>query len=119
MGMALPKAMTLTDAAADRVKALVSKGQGSTAEEQILGLRVGVKSRGCSGLSYFVEYAKERKKFEEMVEDKGVKIFIDPAATMFLLGSEMDYVESTLQSGFVFNTPNEKSRCGCGESFSV
>jgi iron-sulfur cluster assembly accessory protein len=119
MGMALPKAMTLTDAAADRVKALVSKGQESTAEEQILGLRVGVKSRGCSGLSYFVEYAKERKKFEEMVEDKGVKIFIDPAATMFLLGSEMDYVESTLQSGFVFNNPNEKSRCGCGESFSV
>lgn len=119
MGMALPKAMTLTDAAADRVKALVSKGQENTAEEQILGLRVGVKSRGCSGLSYFVEYAKERKKFEEMVEDKGVKIFIDPAATMFLLGSEMDYVESTLQSGFVFNNPNEKSRCGCGESFSV
>jgi iron-sulfur cluster assembly accessory protein len=119
MGMALPKAMTLTDAAADRVKALVTKGQESTVEEQILGLRVGVKSRGCSGLSYFVEYAKERKKFEEMVEDKGVKIFIDPAATMFLLGSEMDYVESTLQSGFVFNNPNEKSRCGCGESFSV
>jgi iron-sulfur cluster assembly accessory protein len=119
MGMALPKAMTLTDAAADRVKALVAKGQESTAEEQILGLRVGVKSRGCSGLSYFVEYAKERKKFEEMVEDKGVKIFIDPAATMFLLGSEMDYVEDRLQSGFVFNNPNEKSRCGCGESFSV
>jgi iron-sulfur cluster assembly accessory protein len=119
MGMALPKAMTLTDAAADRVKALVSKGQESTAEEQILGLRVGVKSRGCSGLSYFVEYAKERKKFEEMVEDKGVKIFIDPAATMFLLGSEMDYVEDRLQSGFVFDNPNEKSRCGCGESFSV
>jgi iron-sulfur cluster assembly protein len=119
MGMALPKAMTLTDAAADRVKALVNKGQESTTEDQILGLRVGVKSRGCSGLSYFVEYAKERKKFEEMVEDKGVKIFIDPAATMFLLGSEMDYVESTLQSGFVFNNPNEKSRCGCGESFSV
>jgi len=119
MGMALPKAMTLTDAAADRVKALVSKGQESTAEDQILGLRVGVKSRGCSGLSYFVEYAKEQKRFEEVVEDKGVKIFIDPAATMFLLGSEMDYVESTMQSGFVFNNPNEKSRCGCGESFSV
>jgi len=117
--MALPKAMTLTDAAADRVKALVSKGQENVAEDQILGLRVGVKSRGCSGLSYFVEYAKEQKRFEEVVEDKGVKIFIDPAATMFLLGSEMDYVESTMQSGFVFNNPNEKSRCGCGESFSV
>ena len=119
MGMALPKAMTLTDAAADRVKTLVAKGQESTAEDQILGLRVGVKTRGCSGLSYFVEYAKEQKRFEEVVEDKGVKIFIDPAATMFLLGSEMDYVESTMQSGFVFNNPNEKSRCGCGESFSV
>ena len=119
MGMALPKAMTLTDAAADRVKALVAKGQENAAEDQILGLRVGVKSRGCSGLSYFVEYAKEQKRFEEVVEDKGVKIFIDPAATMFLLGSEMDYVESTKQSGFIFNNPNEKSRCGCGESFSV
>jgi iron-sulfur cluster assembly protein len=117
--MALPKAMTLTDAAADRVKALVAKGQENGGDDQILGLRVGVKSRGCSGLSYFVEYAKEQKRFEEVVEDKGVKIFIDPAATMFLLGSEMDYVESTMQSGFVFNNPNEKSRCGCGESFSV
>jgi iron-sulfur cluster assembly protein len=119
MGKALPKAMSLTDAAAERVKALVAKGHESGDEDQILGLRVGVRSRGCSGLSYFVEYAKERKKFEEMVEDKGVKIFIDPAATMFLLGSEMDYVEDTLNSGFVFNNPNEKARCGCGESFSV
>jgi iron-sulfur cluster assembly protein len=115
MSRALPKAMSLTDAAAERVKALVAKG----GEDQIMGLRVGVKSRGCSGLSYFVEYAKERKKFEEVVEDKGVKIFIDPAATMFLLGSEMDYVEDTLNSGFVFHNPNEKSRCGCGESFNV
>jgi iron-sulfur cluster assembly protein len=119
MGKALPKAMTLTDAAAERVRALVAKGQDQADAEQILGLRVGVKSRGCSGLSYFVEYAKAQKKFEEMVEDKGVKIFIDPAATMFLLGSEMDYVEDSLQSGFVFKNPNEKSRCGCGESFSV
>src|ERR1700749_683519 len=111
MARALPKAMTLTDAAADRVKTLVAKG----GDEAILGLRVGIKTRGCSGLSYFVEYAKERKKFEEVVEDKGVKIFIDPAATMFLLGSEMDYVESTMQSGFGFNNTNEKRRCGCGE----
>jgi iron-sulfur cluster assembly protein len=118
MGMALPKAMTLTDAAAARVRALVDKGL-QNGEDQILGLRVGVKSRGCSGLSYFVEYAKDQKKFEETVEDKGVKIFIDPAATMFLLGSEMDYVEDALQSGFVFKNPNEKARCGCGESFSV
>src|SRR3984885_11189200 len=115
----LPKALTLTDAAAERVRALMAKGRDAAAGEAVLGLRVGVKSRGCSGLSYFVEYAKDRKKFEEMVEDKGVKIFIDPAATMFLLGSEMDYVEDKLQSGFVFANPNEKARCGCGESFSV
>ena len=119
MGRALPKAMTLTDAAAERVRALVAKGLETGADDQIMGLRVGVKSRGCSGLSYFVEYAKEQKKFEEVVEDKGVKIFIDPAATMFLLGSEMDYVEDVLNSGFVFKNPNEKSRCGCGESFNV
>ena len=119
MGRALPKALTLTDAAADRVKILIEKGGEGHAEGEVLGLRVGVKSRGCSGLSYFVEYAKERKKFEEMVEDKGVRIFIDPAATMFLLGSEMDYVEDPLQSGFVFRNPNEKGRCGCGESFHV
>jgi iron-sulfur cluster assembly protein len=119
MARALPKAMTLTESAADRVRTLVAKGQETGADDQILGLRVGVRSRGCSGLSYFVEYAKEQKKFEEVVEDKGVKIFIDPAATMFLLGTEMDYVEDTIQSGFVFHNPNEKSRCGCGESFNV
>ncbi len=115
----LPKALTLTDAAADRVKALMAKGREGSEGDGILGLRVGVKSRGCSGLSYFVEYAKEQKKYEEVVEDKGVKIFIDPAATMCLLGSEMDYTEDPLQSGFVFRNPNEKGRCGCGESFHV
>ena len=119
MARELPKAMSLTDAAADRVKALMAKGAEAAPGEAILGLRVGVKSRGCSGLSYSIEYAKDQKKFEEVVEDKGVKVFIDPAATMFLLGSEMDYVEDTLQSGFVFRNPNEKGRCGCGESFHV
>lgn len=112
--LALKAPITLTDAAADRVKTLMAN-----ADESVLGLRVGVKSRGCSGLSYFVEYAKERKKFEDVVEDKGVKIFIDPAATMFLIGSEMDYKEDKLQSGFTFTNPNEKARCGCGESFTV
>ena len=106
--------ITLTDSAAERVRSLISRS-----EKPVLGLRVGVKTRGCSGLSYFVEYAEEQKKFEDMVEDKGVKIFIDPTAVMFLVGTQMDYVEDKLQSGFVFKNPNEKNRCGCGESFSV
>lgn len=112
--LSLKAPITLTEAAAARVQTLMAK-----ADENVLGLRVGVKSRGCSGMSYFVEYAKERKKFEDVVEDKGVKIFIDPAATMFLIGSEMDYQEDKLQSGFTFSNPNEKGRCGCGESFTV
>jgi iron-sulfur cluster assembly protein len=111
--MAAPM-ITMTDAAAERVKTLVGK-----AESPVLGLRVGVKSRGCSGLSYSVEYAKDQKKFEDVVEDNGVKIFIDPTAVMFLIGSEMDYVEEQFQTGFVFKNPNEKARCGCGESFHV
>jgi iron-sulfur cluster assembly accessory protein len=106
--------ITLTDAAAERVKDLIDRSQ-----KPVLGLRVGVNSRGCSGLSYVVEYAEEQKRFEDVVEDKGVKIFIDPTAVMFLLGSEMDYVEDKFHTGFVFNNPNEKGRCGCGESFHV
>jgi iron-sulfur cluster assembly accessory protein len=106
--------MSITDAAADRVKSLMAK-----AEDGTIGLRIGLRARGCSGMSYTVEYAKEVKKFEEVVEDKGVRILIDPAATMFLIGTEIDYVEDRIQSGFVFRNPNEKARCGCGESFSV
>lgn len=112
--MERPKAMTLTDAAAARVKELMAKSG-----KPIAGVRVGVSTRGCSGLSYFMEYAEERKPYEEVVEDKGVTIFIDPAATMFLLGSEMDWVEDKLASRFVFNNPNAKGSCGCGESFHV
>ena len=112
--MALPATITITEAAARRVRDLIAK-----ASEPVLGLRIGVKKQGCSGLSYVVEYAKERKKFEDVVEDKGVAIFIDPAATMFLLGSEMDYVEDKFHTGFTFKNPNEKGRCGCGESFKV
>ncbi len=106
--------ITLTEAAAERVKTLIAKSG-----KPVLGLRVGVKTRGCSGLSYFVEYAEDQKKFEDVVEDKGVKIFIDPTAVMFLIGSEMDYVEDKFQTGFVFSNPNEQGRCGCGESFHV
>ena len=111
--MAAPM-ITLTEAAAERVKHLIAK-----ADKPVKGLRVGVKSRGCSGHSYFVEYADEPKRFEDVIEDKGVRIFVDPASVMYLLGTEMDYVEDKLQSGFVFRNPNEKSRCGCGESFNI
>ena len=109
-----PPLITLTDAAAERARHLMAQ-----TDKPILGLRVGVKARGCSGLSYYVEYAEDQKKFEEVVEDKGVRIFIEPTAIMFLIGSEMDYVEEQFQTGFVFRNPNEKARCGCGESFHV
>lgn len=112
--MAIANLITLTDAAADRVKELIARS-----DEPVLGLRVGVSTKGCSGMSYVVEYAKEQRKLEDVVEDKGVKIFIDPTAVMFLLGSEMDYVDDKFHSGFVFTNPNEKGRCGCGESFHV
>jgi iron-sulfur cluster assembly protein len=106
--------ITVTDAAAERVRQLMAR-----TDKPVLGVRVGVKARGCSGMSYFVEYAEDQRKFEDVIESKGVKIFIDPTATMFLVGSEMDYVEDKFQTGFVFTNPNEKGRCGCGESFHV
>lgn len=109
-----PQAIHLTDAAAERVRAIMAQR-----ETPAVGLRVGVKARGCSGLSYFVEYAEDKKPFEEVVEDKGVTLLLDPASTMFLLGTEMDYVDDKFQAGFVFRNPNEKGRCGCGESFTV
>jgi iron-sulfur cluster assembly protein len=112
--MAQKQAMTVTEAAATRIQALLAQ-RGRPA----LGVRVGVRARGCSGLSYTLEYADERGKFDEVVEDKGVTILVDPKAIMFILGTEMDYVEEKLQSGFVFRNPNEKGRCGCGESFHV
>ena len=108
------QAITLTDRAVARVRALIDK-RGQPAA----GIRIGVKSKGCSGLSYSVEYADERGKFDDVIEVEGVRVFIDPTAIMFVIGSEMDYVEDKLQSGFVFRNPNEKGRCGCGESFHV
>ena len=107
-------AMTVTDAAAEHVKALLAQRGKPTA-----GVRIGVRTAGCSGLSYTLEYADEKGEYDEVVEDKGVTILIDPKAAMFLIGTEMDYVEEDLSSGFVFNNPNEKGRCGCGESFHV
>jgi iron-sulfur cluster assembly protein len=112
--MALRQAMTVTDAAAERIQALLARrGKPS------IGIRVGVRSRGCSGLTYTLEYADEKGKFDEIVQAKGVTILIDPKATMFIIGTEMDFVEDKLQSGFTFRNPNEKGRCGCGESFHV
>jgi iron-sulfur cluster assembly protein len=112
--MARRQAMTITEAAAQRIQALLAqRGKPS------IGIRVGVRARGCSGLTYTLEYADEKGKFDEVVEDRGVTILIDPKATMFIIGTEMDYVEDKLQSGFSFRNPNEKGRCGCGESFHV
>lgn len=112
--MPKPELLSLTDAAADRVKTLIA-----ASDTPVAGLRVGVSSKGCSGMSYVFEYAEEKKGLEEEVESKGVKIFIDPMAIMFIMGSTMDYKEDRLQSGFVFDNPNAKNVCGCGESFSI
>lgn len=111
---AQPTPMTVTDAAATRIQALLA-GRGKPSA----GVRIGVRTKGCSGLSYTLEFADEKGPFDEVVEDKGVTILIDPKATMFILGTEMDFVEDKLTSGFVFRNPNEKGRCGCGESFHV
>ncbi len=106
--------MTLTDAAAKRVRELMDKR-----DEPSAGLRVGVRTGGCSGMAYTMEFATEKQPLDELVEDKGVTVLIDTKALMYLIGSEMDYVEDKMQSGFVFNNPNKKGRCGCGESFHV
>lgn len=112
--MALKQAMSVTDQAAQRIQALLAKrGKPS------VGIRIGVRARGCSGLTYTLEYADEKGKFDEVVQDKGVTILIDPKASMFIIGTEMDFVDDKLQSGFTFRNPNEKGRCGCGESFHV
>ena len=103
-----------TDAAAKRIQALLAQRGKPSA-----GIRIGVRARGCSGLTYTLEYADEKGRLDEVVQDKGVTVLIDPKATMFIIGTEMDYVEDKLQSGFTFRNPNEKGRCGCGESFHV
>lgn len=109
-----PGPISISDAAAKRINDVIAK-----ATKPVLGVRVSVAAKGCSGNTYVVEYAEEQRKFEDVVEHNGAKVFIDPKAVMFLLGSVMDYRESKMESGFVFNNPNEKGRCGCGESFSV
>ena len=104
----------LSDNAAERIKQIMAE-----AENSAIGVRVGVKSGGCAGMSYVMEYANEIKPNEEMIEEKGVKVFIDPKAIMYLLGTEMDYKKEKFSSQFIFKNPNETERCGCGESFKV
>ena len=106
--------ITLSNNAATRIKEIISSSKDTT-----VGVRVGVKSGGCAGMSYVMEYAKDFKKGDEIIEDKGVKVFIDSSAVMYLLGTEMDYKKEELSSSFVFNNPNETERCGCGESFKI
>ncbi|MGD2025847.1 MAG: iron-sulfur cluster assembly accessory protein [Methyloceanibacter sp.] len=103
--------MSLTEAAANRLRELAAKSG-----PEMEAVRIGVKNGGCAGMEYTMEYAAERGPHDEVIEDKGVTILIDPTAIMFLLGTEMDYQVSQLRSGFVFNNPNQTSACGCGES---
>jgi iron-sulfur cluster assembly protein len=109
-----PKVITLTDAAAERIRALMAAAGGNAT-----GLRIGVKKGGCAGMEYTMEHAAEPDPRDELVEDKGVRILIEPTAVLFLLGTEMDYKIDRMTSGFVFNNPNQTSACGCGESVAL
>jgi iron-sulfur cluster assembly protein len=106
--------ITLSDNAADRIKEIMSGTNNNS-----IGVRVAVKSGGCAGMSYVMEYTKTINPNDEIIEDKGVKVYVDAAAVMYLLGTEMDYKTEEFSSSFVFNNPNESERCGCGESFKV
>jgi len=109
-----PQVMRLTDAAAERIKAVMAK-----ADRPIAAVRVGVKNGGCAGMAYTMEYAETAGPLDEVIEDKGVRILIDPKAVLFLLGTEMDYRVDKLSAQFVFNNPNQTAACGCGESVQI
>lgn len=109
-----PKVVTLTEAAAARVKEIMAKG-----DKPYIGLRVGVKNGGCAGQEYVLEYAEAANSLDEVVEDKGVTILVDPKAILFLIGTEIDYATTRLASKFVFKNPNETDACGCGESVTI
>jgi iron-sulfur cluster assembly protein len=109
-----PKPVRLTDAAAARIREIMANAEGG-----IQGVRVGVTNGGCAGMSYTMDYADAAKPLDEIIEDKGVKIFIEPKAIMFLIGTEMDFVREKLGARFVFNNPNQTAACGCGESVSI
>jgi iron-sulfur cluster assembly protein len=114
MARQLPKAITLTDKAALHLRAIMAESDG-----KVIGLRVGVKNGGCAGMEYTMEYAADQKPLDEVVEDKGVKILIDPKAILFLIGTEMDYQTEKFSAGFKFNNPNQTDACGCGESVTL
>ena len=109
-----PKAISLTDRAAERIRHIMSR-----AETPKIGVRLGVKNGGCAGMEYTMDYADARDPLDEVVEDKGVMILIEPKAVLFLLGTEMDYEEGVMSSGFIFNNPNQTDACGCGESVTI
>jgi iron-sulfur cluster assembly protein len=109
-----PKPVKLSEAAAARIATIMANAPG-----QYAGVRVGVTNGGCAGMSYTMDYASEAKPFEEVMEDRGVKIFIDPKAILFLIGTELDFIQEKLGSRFVFNNPNQTSACGCGESVQI
>ena len=109
-----PQVMRLTEAAAERIKAVMAK-----ADRPIAAVRVGVKNGGCAGMSYYMEYAEKIDPLDEVIEDKGVRILVDPKAVLFLLGTEMDYKVEKLSAQFVFNNPNQTAACGCGESVQI
>ena len=106
--------LKLTDAAAERVREIVE-----ASDRPVIGLRVGIKKGGCAGMEYAMDLVEEAKPGDDVIDDKGVKIFVDPSAVLFLLGTEMDHETTKFRSGFVFRNPNEVSACGCGESVSL
>ncbi len=112
--MSVKQIISLTEAAAARMRCLLERHG-----KESVGIRIGVRATGCSGMSYTVSFADERGPHDEVVEYDGITVYVDPQATLFLMGTEMDYIEEALGSRFVFNNPNEKGRCGCGESFRV
>jgi iron-sulfur cluster assembly protein len=109
-----PQVITLTERAAEHIRKVMAR-----ADRALAGVRIGVANGGCAGMSYTMEYAEARDPLDEVVEDRGVTVFVDARAVLFLLGTEMDFEVGKLRSGFVFNNPNETSACGCGESVAI